>query len=129
MSAHTRILDMGCGDGIFLKRYKKRDDLFVGVDASPKMCELHSKHDGCIVVNADFDEPFFAKRIEDEFGRFDLLLSSSALVKRFKSPYIEDRLAFRETGHHFAGWPCPPRAECLPETAWQPDCKKKRSLH
>ena len=43
------------------------------------MCEQHSKHDGCIVVNADFDEPFFAKRIEDEFGRFDLLLSSSAL--------------------------------------------------
>jgi len=79
VGVYKKILDIGCGDGALFEKIEKKDGLFVGVDASQKMCELHRNRSGCIVVNANFDEPFFAKKIEDEFGRFDLLLSSSAL--------------------------------------------------
>ena len=78
VGAYKKILDIGCGDGALFEKIEKKDGLFVGVGASQKMCGLHRNRGGCIVVNADFDEPFFAKQIEDEFGIFDLLLSSSA---------------------------------------------------
>lgn len=76
---YKKILDIGCGDGALFEKIQKTDGLFVGVDASPKMCELHRKRANCIVVDANFDDPSFAKQLEDKFGKFDLILSSSAL--------------------------------------------------
>ncbi len=76
---YKKIIDIGCGDGSLFEKCGQESELFVGVDASQKMCELHKRFDGCSVVNADFDDDEFADLIKGRFGKFELLLSSSAL--------------------------------------------------
>lgn len=76
---YEKIIDIGCGDGALFEKLQKKSGLFVGVDASPNMCNLHRRFDGCVLVNANFDDEQFAPFINEKFGKFDLLLSSSAL--------------------------------------------------
>lgn len=77
---YSKIIDIGCGDGaIFERIWQNKEGLFVGVDASVKMCELHQARGNCSVINADFDAPDFADMTLERFGRFELLISSSAL--------------------------------------------------
>ncbi len=76
---YEKIIDIGCGDGALFEKLQKKSGLFVAVDASPKMCDLHLRFEGCSVINADFDDKEFARSIDGQFGKFDLLLSSSAL--------------------------------------------------
>ncbi len=76
---YEKIIDIGCGDGALFEKLQNKSGLFVGVDASPNMCNLHKRFDGCVIVNANFDDEKFVRLINEKFGKFDLLLSSSAL--------------------------------------------------
>jgi len=73
-----RVVDIGCGDGAVFDVCKSKG-FFVGVDASAKMCELHSSRGGCITVCGDFDDRLFVEALKSRFGEFDLLISSSSL--------------------------------------------------
>jgi len=76
---YKKIIDIGCGDGSLFEKCGQTSELFVGVDASLKMCDLHKRFNGCIVIRADFDDDGFTDFIKGRFGKFELLLSSSAL--------------------------------------------------
>lgn len=74
-----KIIDIGCGDGAIYEKSNFKNGLFVAVDASPKMCELHKAKGDAVVVQADFDDERFADYILSRFGKFDILISSSSL--------------------------------------------------
>jgi len=76
---YEKIIDIGCGDGALFEKMQKKSGLFVAVDASPKMCDLHRRFESCTVVNNNFDDDEFASLMKERFGKFDLLLSSSAV--------------------------------------------------
>jgi malonyl-CoA O-methyltransferase len=76
---YKRIVDIGCGDGAVYEECGGLQEFFLGVDSSPKMCDLHRSHGGCSVLCGDFDDPKVALEIKKRFGKFDLLVSSSAL--------------------------------------------------
>jgi malonyl-CoA O-methyltransferase len=76
---YKKIIDVGSGDGAVFEEGRFGAELFVAVDSSPKMCALHEKHKDAIVLNMDFDNKEFASEILKEYGKFDLLISSSAL--------------------------------------------------
>lgn len=76
---YKKVIDIGCGDGALFELCGDGKEIFVGVDASPKMCNLHEKRGGCVVLQGDFDDSSFVTDISRRFEKFDLLLSSSAL--------------------------------------------------
>lgn len=76
---YRKIIDIGCGDGALFESCSGGQEIFLGVDASRKMCDLHEKRGGCVVMQGDFDDSALTDKVLDCFGRFDLLLSSSAL--------------------------------------------------
>jgi len=76
---YKRVVDIGCGDGAVYEECGDSKELFLGVDSSQKMCDLHRRHKGCVVLCGDFDDPGVALEIKERFGAFDLLVSSSAL--------------------------------------------------
>ncbi len=83
---YKRIVDIGCGDGAVYEECGGSKELFLGVDSSPKMCDLHRRHDGCAVLCGDFDDLRLILEIKERFGKFDLLVSSSALQWSKKLP-------------------------------------------
>lgn len=96
-----RILDIGCGDGAIYEACGFDGSLFVGVDASVNMCELHSRCKKAVTLQKNFDDVDFADEILRKFGRFDLIISSSALqwsdnidtlIK--KTSVLSDKFAF-----------------------------------
>ena len=75
----NKILDVGCGDGAVYDAFEFDGSLFVGVDASEKMCALHRTHEKAVTLQKNFDDSDFASEITRKFGKFDLVISSSAL--------------------------------------------------
>lgn len=77
-----RVLDAGCGPGVYAKILLQRGAEVVAFDRSPKMVELAEKRIGeaALVVQADFEEPLDFAGDEE----FDVVLSSLAL------DYVED---------------------------------------
>lgn len=93
---YKKIIDVGSGDGVVFEEGKFGAELFVAVDSSPKMCALHEKHEDAIVLNMDFDDKEFASTILKEHGKFDLLVSSSALQ------WSDDLQSFMKQASHLA---------------------------
>ncbi len=75
---YRKILDLGCGRGEIYENLPSHPDLFVGVDLSEKMCNLHPKSKQTIILNEDFEKESLYERLE-AFAPFDLIISSSSL--------------------------------------------------
>ena len=77
-----RILDAGCGPGVYAKILLQQGAEVVAFDRSPKMVALAEKRVGeaALVLQADFEEPLDFASDEE----FDIVLSSLAL------DYVED---------------------------------------
>ncbi len=77
-----RILDAGCGPGVYAKILLQQGAEVVAFDRSPKMVALAEKRVGeaALVLQADFEEPLDFASDEE----FDVVLSSLAL------DYVED---------------------------------------
>ena len=73
---HQKILDIGCGNGLIRQNLKFTPELFIGIDASSKMLEIHPVFDDVKLINKNFDDT----SIYEEFiGDIDMIYSSSAL--------------------------------------------------
>jgi len=69
-----RILDLGCGTGMFLEELSKRSELVVGVDASVEMLKVAQRRaKGAVLVLADADSLPFAN------SSFDVVVSVTLL--------------------------------------------------
>ncbi len=76
---YEKVLDLGCGTGEIYRRLSRICDLFIAVDASPAMCELHPKDAKKIkVLCRDFDDESLYEDLKN-FAPFDLVVSSSSL--------------------------------------------------
>lgn len=97
-----KILDVGCGDGAVYEAFCFDGSLFVGVDASEKMCGLHCVHEKAVTLQKNFDDSDFADEILCEFGKFDLVTSSSALQWSDNLCGLIERLSTLGDGFAFA---------------------------
>lgn len=73
-----KILDLGCGTGDINLKIDWEYDKFIGVDSAQGMCERHPKNDKVIVINENFENLDFQKKMISN-APFDLIISSSAL--------------------------------------------------
>lgn len=73
-----KVLDLGCGSGAIHRNMKPNYELFIGVDNSANMCELHPKGENTIILNQSFESEEFFKYIK-VYAPLDLIVSSSAL--------------------------------------------------
>ena len=73
-----KILDLGCGTGDINKKIDWKYSEFIGVDSAQGMCEKHPKSDSVSVINKNFEDIDFQKKILLK-APFDLVISSSAL--------------------------------------------------
>jgi malonyl-CoA O-methyltransferase len=72
------ILDLGCGSGAVYKNLSFTCRNFIGIDSSKEMCRVHPQEKNIKIYNKDFE--FLNSDSElNEYGKFDLIISSSAL--------------------------------------------------
>jgi malonyl-CoA O-methyltransferase len=84
-----RILDLGCGSGLFLGALAKRGRLIVGVDSSPEMLEIAKRRPTrAALLLADADHLPFADQ------SFDVVVSVT-LLQNMPNPEITVREAAR----------------------------------
>lgn len=70
-----RILDLGCGTGMFLEELSNHAEFVVGVDASPEMLKVAKGRAGKVtLILADADSLPFAN------GSFDVVVSVTLLI-------------------------------------------------
>ncbi len=69
------ILDLGAGSGAIYRLIDWELERFVAVDQSPQMCKKHPNDHSIEIICANFDDPL----LYEDLGRFDLVISSSAL--------------------------------------------------
>ena len=74
----NKILDLGCGTGDINSKIDWEYDKFIGVDSAQGMCERHPRSDKVIVLNENFEDLDFQKKMYSN-APFDLIISSSAL--------------------------------------------------
>jgi 2-polyprenyl-3-methyl-5-hydroxy-6-metoxy-1,4-benzoquinol methylase len=127
-----RVLDWGCGSGMYSTPLLKRFDQYVGWDASPTAIALAQTHFG------EDDQRCFAMRDLglkppcDELGTFDLVISITVLqhqpaqtrlsmieyIKQLMKP--SGRYIGLEMIGDTAAYDMPPMAEATWRVAWQP---------
>jgi SAM-dependent methyltransferase len=94
-----RILDAGCGPGIYSERLVKNGAIVTAVDASPKMIELSKQRLGnaADIRLADLSRPL--DFLEDE--SFDIILSPLVLdyVENWREVFAEFYRILRSSGH------------------------------
>jgi len=78
ISKPKKILDLGCGTGDINKKIDWCYDTFIGVDSALGMCEKHPINSNVLVINSNFEDKNFQKKIQKK-APFDLVISSSAL--------------------------------------------------
>ncbi len=72
-----RVLDLGCGNGLFYKQTSWPIEHFMGVDFAPRMLELHPKGENIECIYGDFNDPALFEQLA--FYEFDRIVSASAL--------------------------------------------------
>ncbi len=88
-----KILDLGCGAGDIYNKIDWKLDKFIGVDSAKGMCNLHPKDNIVSILNNNFEDLNFQKKMISE-APFDLVISSSALQW---ATDIESLIAFSST--------------------------------
>lgn len=73
-----KILDLGSGSGAVCKELLFDYELFVGVDNSVQMCELHPQAENIKLINQNFESEDFFLHVK-KYAPFDIIISSSAL--------------------------------------------------
>ncbi len=73
-----RILDIGCGNGEVYKNIDWEMELFIGVDLSSNMCNLHPKNGKTKIICENFENEKLYKELK-RLAPFDIVISSSAL--------------------------------------------------
>lgn len=74
---YRNVLDLGCGSGTLYRFLQKDLPLYIGVDQSLKMLDLHPQGSGIELIQQSFDDP--ALFSSDLLERVDTIFSSSAL--------------------------------------------------
>lgn len=90
-----RILDLGCGSGIFSKYLAEKGSTVLGIDGSKKMIELGEQANVPLLTNLSYQcqtFPFEYKFLENH--SFDSIISSSVIE------YIEQDTLLLEQIHH-----------------------------
>jgi len=74
-SKPKKILDLGCGSGAVYHLIDWDIETFTGIDKAEQMCALHPKNSHITLIHEDFENETLLKQL----GRFDMVISSSAL--------------------------------------------------
>lgn len=90
-----KILDLGCGTGIYTKILKKRGAVVSGIDLSPKMIDIAKHH----IKGVDF-RVGSAYRLPYESGTFDMVLASLVIhyFSNLDKAFREIRRVLRKDG-------------------------------
>jgi SAM-dependent methyltransferase len=74
-----RLLDLGCGSGVYTLKFAERGANVVGIDISSKMIELARSEAARKKIAAEFKVGDISKPLQFQDGDFDLVFSSTAL--------------------------------------------------
>lgn len=76
LSKWSKLIEMGCNDGVLLQYFKDNSDIFsIWIDPSENVAKL--AQDKWLRVINDFFSPTSAKKINTEYGKFDVLTGSN----------------------------------------------------
>ncbi|NWF66697.1 MAG: methyltransferase domain-containing protein [Campylobacterales bacterium] len=71
------VVDLGAGSGEIYKHLKTKPSLFIAIDLSEKMCEIHPKEPNIELFNIDFESSELDNILNRQ--KVDLIISSSSL--------------------------------------------------
>lgn len=96
----TKVLDVGCGSGIYTKRLVEKGCLVTGVDISGKMLELAQEKlpDVCFVQSSVYRLPFPENKFDMAFS-----MATFEFVEEFEAAFFEMKRVVKPGGQIFIG--------------------------
>ncbi len=79
----NKILDLGCGSGVYFPALREKGNIIVGIDINSTLCRISSER-GYIVVNAD------AERLPFKNKSFDCIWASEIIEHFFTLDIIDE---------------------------------------
>lgn len=78
LTKNSKVLDIGCNDGTFLKTFRNKDIFSLGIEPVLNVAKIAEK-EGILIIQDFFNEDLSAK-ILNNYGKFDLITATRVLA-------------------------------------------------